>query len=79
MAKNRKKFYRKTLNSTHFDSPMNAETAAPRLRGRPKSESPRRTGLLLKFSEDEAIQIEKKAKKAGKPKAVWIREIVLAA
>jgi hypothetical protein len=54
-------------------------TSAPRLRGRPKIDEPRHTALLLKLSDAEAAMIEEKAKKAGKPKAVWIRELATAA
>jgi hypothetical protein len=53
--------------------------AVPRPRGRPKAENPRRTGLLLKLNAAEVAMIEAKAKRAGKPKATWIRDLAAAA
>ncbi len=54
-------------------------TIKPRPRGRPKSDNPRATALLLKLNDLEARIISKKAKKAGKPVATWIREVAVAA
>jgi hypothetical protein len=65
------------LNSSHLM--RKKATIASRPRGRPKAEEPRTTGLLLKLNESEAALIEQKAKRAGKPKAVWIRELAVAA
>jgi len=56
-----------------------AATAAPRPRGRPKAENPRNTGMLLKLNAAEVAMIEEKAKRAGKPKATWIRDLAAAA
>ena len=52
---------------------------AKRHRGRPKTDNPRTTGLLLKLTPEEMEQIERKAKIENKPKARWVREMALAA
>ena len=51
----------------------------PRPRGRPFSENPRTLGLLLKLTQAEMDEIERKAEAADKPKARWVRELVMAA
>lgn len=47
-------------------------------RGRPSSKNPRKHFLGLKLTYAEANQIKEKAKKAGKSKSAWIREVLLA-
>jgi len=58
---------------------MSTEKKEIRPRGRPKSENPRHTSLLLKLNESEFDLIAEKAKKAGKVRAEWIRQTLLAA
>ena len=55
------------------------DTTTKRHRGRPRSDHPRSTGLLLKLNEAEAEKINQKARESGKPRAAWIRDILLAA
>lgn len=55
------------------------ETTATRPRGRPKTENPRTSGFLLRLNAQEIAAITKKAQKAKKVRAEWIREILLAA
>ena len=60
-------------------TPIMPITASKPKRGRPRSENPRSTGLLLRLNRHEAAIIENKAKLAGKVRADWIRQTLLTA
>lgn len=58
---------------------MNDMNTPKRGRGRPRLENARTLAILLKLNPDEIATVSKKAKRAGKPRAEWIRDTVLAA
>jgi hypothetical protein len=55
------------------------KTASGKTRGRPRSESPRAYVWPMRFSKEEAEQIDRKVQAAGKPRGEWIREKLLEA
>lgn len=58
---------------------MNTTPEERRRPGRPKSEAPREIIWPTRFSKEEAELIDKKAKRSGKPRAEWMRQVLLAA